>query len=82
MGSYHDYIPDSVVEAYYGWDVDEREPCASCGHPMEDHEGEKAEKCENKDGCDCEKWTEGWEPDWDSMPGGADDPDRPKRDRK
>ena len=42
MGSYHDYIPDSVVEAYYGWDVDERTPCGTCGHPLEEHDGDDA----------------------------------------
>ena len=34
MGSYHDYIPDSVVEAYYGWDVDERQHCGTCDHHL------------------------------------------------
>ena len=81
MGSYHDYIPDSVVEAYYGWDVDERTPCGTCGHPLEEHDGDE-NNCNGDDDCECKAWTEGWEPDWDSMPGGADDPDRPKRDRK
>ena len=61
MGSYHDYVPDSVVEAYYGWDVDERTPCAYCNHPLEEHNDDE-EKCENEYGCDCKRWVEGWEP--------------------
>jgi hypothetical protein len=87
MGSYHDYIPDSVVEAYYGWDVDERTPCGTCGHTMEWHEGDNAEKCEydsncydangvKQYGCECEAWTEGWEPDCED-----DDYDRMRDER-
>ena len=64
MGSYHDYVSDSAVEAYYGW-VDEGTPCGSCGHPLDDHEGHKGEKCEHDD-CDCKIWTEGeYEKDYD-----------------
>ncbi|MBC8430126.1 MAG: hypothetical protein H8D92_01880 [Pelagibacteraceae bacterium] len=64
MGSYHDYIPDSVVEAYYGWDVDERTPCGTCSHPLEEHNDEE-KKCNGEDDCECKAWTEGWEPDAD-----------------
>jgi hypothetical protein len=68
MGSYHDQWSDSAVEAYYGW-VDEDTPCGSCGHRLDEHEGPKSKKCQNKyDDCECEEWTEGeYEPpedDW------------------
>ena len=63
MGSYHDYISDSAVEAYYGW-VDDNTPCGTCGHPLHEHEGDKGEKCQNKYGCECELWNEEpYEPD-------------------
>ena len=58
MGSYHDYIPDSVVEAYYGWDVDERQHCGTCDHSLEDHAEDG--KC-LRDDEQCECTTFNWE---------------------
>ena len=45
MGSYNQQygISDSAVEAYYGW-IDDSTPCASCGHPLNEHD-DKNKKC-------------------------------------
>ena len=59
MGSYNQHfdISDSAVEAYYGWDIDDNTPCASCGHPLNEHD-DKNKKCINKYGCECQEWLE------------------------
>lgn len=71
-------VTQSMCDNSGGMALDENTPCASCDHKLVDHDADDDEKCMVED-CDCKEWTEGWEPDWDSMPGGADDPDRVRR---
>ena len=68
-------VTQSMCEANI---MDENTPCG-CGHILSDHkDDDEGEPC-MVDDCECKEFTDDWEPDCDSMPGGADDPDRPRR---
>ena len=57
--------------------IDENTLCG-CGHKAMEHDEDGKYPC-RVDDCECKEFTDDWEPDWDSMPGGADDPDRVRR---
>ena len=80
IGSLSDYLPPGVTQAMCeAGIIDENTPCASCNHKLIEHEDQNNDEHCMVEDCDCKEWTEGWEPDWDSMPGGADDPVRVRR---
>jgi len=58
--------------------MDENTSCG-CGHILADHTNDDDKEPCMVDDCECNEFTDDWEPDWDSKPGGADDPDRVRR---